>query len=148
MEHGFTRQDWKSINTISAEGRLVSKLLEPVDYIARDGTHYRVPNFQSTDYASTPSASWGPPLFLLPYGWWSLAVILHDSAFQNTLLIIQPDGSTAHLADLGEHESNDLLLEAMQSLKPAPNIGEREQMDTIYTGVALGGWHAFKDDRS
>lgn len=142
---GFSTQDWESINCISADNRLISKFLKPVDYFAVDGTHYRFQPF--TDYASVPSAFWGPPFFLIPYGWWSLPAAAHDSAFQNTLLVVQTDGTT-HLADLSESESNDLLDEMMAAIKPTPTAFESLQRREIMTGLCLGGWHAYKVDRS
>jgi len=124
-----------------------SKFLEAVRYQAKDGTLYEIPEYCPTDFASTPRETWGPPLFLIPTGWWCLAVGGHDAAYRNLLLIVQTDG-TKHLADLTEFESNDLLLEMMESLKPNPTPLERAQMDAIYAGVTLGGWHAFKEDRA
>ena len=150
MNHGFTRLDWKSINTIDAEGRIISKMLEPVDYFARDGTHYRISSYQTTDYASAPGAVWGPPLFLIPYGWWSLPAVLHDAGFQNQLLVVNGDGST-RLAFPGqdtESAINLLFLEAMQSVLPNPTMFQKLQMDAIFSGVTIGGWHAFKEDRT
>ena len=144
---GFTRQDWTSINTIGAEGRLISKILSAPDYIAKDGTIYRLPPAQPTDYASVPKEFWGPLLFLIPYGWWSLPAVFHDGAYANLLLIVMPDGTTK-IANLSKEQCDDLLLEMMQSLAPTPTVDEKAQMDAIVTGVRLGGWKAFKDDRS
>jgi Protein of unknown function (DUF1353) len=125
----------------------VSKLLKPVDYFANDGTQYRIPLAQPTDFASIPQEFWGAPLFLIPYGWYSLPAAGHDSAYQNLLLKVNADGSTA-LANLTEDQSNDLLLEMMQAMKPNPTTFEKLQMSAIYHGVTIGGWHAFKVDRS
>jgi hypothetical protein len=143
---GFSTQDWQSYNCINAENRLVSKFLKPVDYWAADGTQYRIVGAM-TDYASTPPEVWGPPFFLIPYGWWSLPAAGHDDAFQNRLLIVQTDGTT-HLADLTERESNDLLDEMMQAIKPNPTVFEKAQMDAIYEGVTIGGFHSYKVDRT
>ena len=144
---GFTCQDWESINTIISEGRMVSKFLQPSDYFSKNGVHYQIPFAQYTDYGSTPKAVWGAPLFLIPYGWWSLPTVGHDSGYQNTLLIVNPDGTTK-LANLAKQECDDLLLEMMQSIKPTPTEFEKLQMEAIYHGVCIGGWHAFKEDRS
>ena len=40
------------------------------------------------------------------------------------------------------------LLEAMHWQKPTPTESEILQMDAIYERVTIGGWHAFKEDRS
>jgi len=147
MTPGFQTQDWETINAIDAEGRLISKFLKPVDFVAKDGTQYRIPAYQPTDYASTPPEIWGAPLFLLPYGWWSLPSALHDSAYQNLLLEVQTDGTT-HLADLAKADCDALLFEAMESIMPHPTAFQKSQMNEIYEGVMLLGWHAFKDDRN
>jgi hypothetical protein len=141
---GFNTVDFETIQCIDYS---VSKLVKPVDYVARDGTHYRIPYAQPTDFASIPKVLWGPPLYLIPTGWWSLPTIMHDSAFRNMLLIVLPDGST-QLAGLNEQQCNGLLLEAMQSIKPNPTAFERLQMDAIFAGVSIGGAGAFKDDRA
>ena len=146
MEYGFTSQDWETINTI-VNNRLFSKSLKPTYYMAKDGTLYLIPAFDPTDYASIPPELWGPPLFLIPYGWYCQAVRLHDCAYGNRLLIVQTDGTT-HLADLSRAESDGLLREAMESLKPNPTLEEKAQTEAIYDGVTVGGWHAFKEDRT
>jgi hypothetical protein len=144
MSFGFSSVDFETIQCIDYS---VSKLVKPVDYVARDGTHYRIPYAQPTDFASIPKVLWGPPLYLIPTGWWSLPCVLHDSSFKNMLLVVNADGST-QLAGLNEQQCNDLLLEAMQSIKPNPTEFEQLQMDAIYEGVSIGGSHAFNDDRS
>ena len=144
MEYGFT----STIAEVIFNGDMsVAKFLKAPDYISRDGQHYRLPYCQPTDFASTPKSTWGFPLFLIPTGWWSIPAGFHDSAFQNLLLVVNPDGSTS-LADLPESKCNDLLLEMMQAVKPNPTLLEKSQMNSIYAGVTLGGWHAYRQDRS
>jgi hypothetical protein len=140
---GFDSVDFQTIQCIDYS---VSKLVKPVDYFSRDGTHYRIPYAQPTDFASIPKVLWGPPLYLIPTGWWSLPCIAHDSAFRNMLLVVLPDGSTK-LASLNEQQCNDLLLESMQAIKPNPTAFEKLQMEAIFQGVSIGGGSAFKDDR-
>jgi hypothetical protein len=144
MFTGFQTVDFETIQCIDYS---VSKLVKPVDYFAKDGTHYRIPYAQSTDFASIPKQLWGPPLYLIPTGFWSLPAIAHDAAFRNTLLIVNDDGST-QLANLTEQQCNDLFLEAMQAIKPNPTPFEKLQMEAIFQGVSIGGASAFKDDRS
>jgi len=144
MESGFSTVDVEIIYSLDLS---VCKLIKPVDYISKSGMHYRIPIGASTDFASVPKELWGALLFLIPTGWYSLPAELHDSAYQNTLQVI--DGQcNIMIANLNEQESNDLLLEAMQSIKPQPTLFEKAQMDAIYEGVTIGGWHAFKEDRS
>jgi hypothetical protein len=140
---GFSTQD---VRIIFATDLSCSKLLESVRYTSVSGVVYEIPQYQQTDFASTPSAIWGAPLFLIPTGWWAIPTLAHDAAFRNTLLVVNQDGTTT-LANLTEKESNDLLFEMMQAIKPNPTFFEIAQRDAIYTGVTIGGWHAFKEDR-
>ena len=144
----FSTQDWETINAIDAQGRLIANLLKPVFYLSQDSESlYELPAFAPTDYASVPQELWGAPLFLIPYGWWSLPAFGHDTGFQNKLLKLLPGGSKA-LARLTEPQCNDLILEMMNAIKPSPTAFEKLQRDAIYEGVTIGGWHAFKEDRS
>ncbi len=143
MQTGFSTQ----MIELAFNGDLsCAKTLSPVDYVTRDGRRFRIPKFQNTDFASTPKAVWGFPLFLIPTGWWSIPAIGHDAAFQNTLLAVHLDGSVT-LANLTEAQCNDLLCEMMCAIKPNQTLFETSQMRAIYEGVTLGGWHAFKEDR-
>lgn len=144
MPPGFQTVDFETICCVDFS---VSKLLKPVDYVARDGTHYRIPFAQPTDFASIPKELWGAPLFLIPFGWYSLPAAGHDALYQNLMQVVAADGSVS-LANRTEQQSNDLLLEMMQAIKPNPTEFENLQMQTIMTGLSIGGWHAFKQDRS
>lgn len=123
------------------------KLLKPVRYGALDGTVYELPQYAPSDLASTPDGIWGPPLYLPPCGWYGPAVYGHDCGYQNTLLIVNPDGTTRR-ANLNREQCDALCREMLQWLRPNPTVRERVQIKAIYDGVALGGWHAFKEDRS
>lgn len=123
------------------------KLLKSVDYGALDGKVYRLPAFAGSDLASTPPAVWGPPLYLPPCNWYGPAVYGHDCGYQDTLVIVQEDGTTRKAA-LTKEQCDALCLEMMHALKPNPTALESAQMQAIYDGVSLGGWHAFKEDRS
>ena len=142
MKRGFSTQLFKTISDFQQ-----FKLLEEIRYGATDGTQYLIPLYASSDLASTPQAVWGALLFLVPNGWYAVSAFLHDSAFQNTLLVEDANG-IRRLANLTEAQANDLLLEAMHWQKPTPTDFERLQMNAIYEGVAIGGWNAFKEDRS
>lgn len=122
------------------------KLLEAVRYGAADGTLYELPRYASSDLASTPMAVWGPPLFLPPCGWYGPAVYGHDCGYHDTLLIVNPDGTTRK-AHLPKAACDTLCLEMLHWLKPNPTELEALQIGAIYHGVSLGGWHAFKEDR-
>ena len=104
-------------------------------YQTRDGRVFVVPRGASTDGASTPAliASLLPPTG----DYWQSAV-LHDSAYQNTLLT-----NLGGKASLSKDECDLLLKEAMELSGVDALI-----VDTIYEGVRIGGAHAFKEDRS
>ena len=121
------------------------KLFEAVEYLASDGKRYRLPVGAGSDVASTPPATWGPPLFLTPCGWYGPAVYGHDCGYQNTLEVWQDGGW--RLAALSKADCDALCLEMMKSLKPVRTLLEEAQMRAIYDGVSFGGWHAFKEDR-
>jgi hypothetical protein len=143
----FSTVDFETIGCIDCS---VTKLLKSIQYTADDGSVYECPQYQPTDFASTPKATWGLPLFLIPTGWWAIPAIFHDAGFQNTLLKVLPDGARekAFPNAMDEHQVNDLLLEMMKAIKPIPNLFELSQMKAIYEGVTIGGWHAWKKDRS
>lgn len=121
--------------------------MKPIRYQSASGKLFEIPYAAPTDFASTPAMTWGAPLFLIPTGWWAIPAMGHDSAFRNILLVVNSDGSK-QIANLTEQESNDLLLEMMCSIKPNPTTFEQLQKHSIYEGVTLGGWHAYKSDRS
>jgi len=141
--HGFSTVDFKVISCIDYT---VSKLLEAIDYVAIDGTRYRIPKYQSTDFASIPKALWGPPLFLIPTGFWSLPTIAHDAMYRNTMLTVDSDG-TMRTANLLRQQCDDLCLEMMHSIVPQASLFEKAQMEAIFHGLVFGGWHAFREDR-
>lgn len=144
MESGFSTQ---MVEIIFSTDLSCAKFLKFVDFIAPDGTHYRIPAFQPTDFGSIPKLLWGPPLYLIPTGWWTIPCAGHDAAFQNTLQIVNADGSIK-LASLTEAQANTLLKEMMQAIKPYPNAFELTQMNAIYEGVKWGGASAFAADRA
>ncbi len=111
------------------------KLLTPMVYQSRDGRVFIVPRGASTDGASTPAliASLFPPTG----AYWQSAV-LHDSAYQNTL-----ETASGFKAGLSKDDCDLLLKEAMELSGVDPIT-----VETIYEGVRLGGWMAFKNDRS
>lgn len=141
---GFVNTQWKTINLGDFRN---FELLQDEDYIARDGTHYRLPAFAPSDLASVPPIFWGAPLFLIPCGWYARPAYGHDCAFKNNLLLVNGNG-TSQRANLTEKASNALLLEMMESVKPNPTLFEIAQRDAIYEGVTIGGWHAYKEDRT
>ena len=143
MQNGFSTQ---LVKIIFATDLSCAKALEPMRYQSFDGTVYEIPYCQPTDFASTPPLTWGPPLYLIPTGWWAIPAMGHDAAFQNTLLVVNEDGSKTK-ANLTEQQCNALFLEMMQAIKPNPTLFEKLQMEAIYEGVTIGGWHAFKEDR-
>lgn len=144
MNFGFSTVD---VEIIFASDLSCAKSLKPIRFTRRDGTVLEIPQYQPTDFASTPPSTWGYPLLLIPTGWWAIPAFGHDSAFQNTLLLVNPDGSKT-LVNYTEAQSNDLLLEMMDAIKPNPTLFEKSQREAIFSGVSIFGWHAYKQDRS
>ncbi len=139
---GFQNRLWKTIN----QGDFHNfKLLENEDYISSNGVRYRLPKSCPSDLASTPSAIWGPPFFLPPFGWYSMPCFLHDAGYRNYLLIVNSDGSTK-IANLSKEECDNLLLESMNSLGELTQF-QKIQRDEIYKGVCYGGYHSYNEDR-
>lgn len=137
------------VELIFATDLSCAKVLKPLLFRDLDGTLYEVPAYAPTDFASTPKAVWGFPLFLIPTGWWSIAAIFHDAAFRGLLQIVGPDGARtqAFPAATDMQKANDLFCRIMKSIKPNPTLMETSQLRAIYEGVTLGGWHAWKEDR-
>jgi len=111
------------------------KLLTPIVYKSRDGRVFIVPRGASTDGASTPALI---ASLLPPTGDYWQSAILHDSAYQNTL-----ETDSGAKAALSKDECDYLLKEAME-LSGVDAV----TAETIYEGVRIGGWLAFKADRS
>ncbi len=134
MTQGFQS---RAAFVVTLDGRRFT-LFKPIVYIARDGTVYVMPEGAQTDGASTPQAIWD---VLPPFGQYWLAALLHDCAYQNTLQIEGKD-SMLSIANLTKEQSDSLLKEAMESL----GVHEAD-VETIYQGVHIGGFKAFRDDR-
>lgn len=146
MNQGFSTVMFKVITDFEQ-----FKLLEDVDFFTADGRHFRLPKYAPSDLASTPPAVWGPPLFLPPCGWYGPSVYGHDCAYQNTLLEVVEDAlgnEVVRKANLDKPTSDALCREMLHWQKPNPTPSEATQIEAIYEGVTLGGWHAFQEDRS
>ncbi|MDE2097293.1 MAG: DUF1353 domain-containing protein [Patescibacteria group bacterium] len=133
MKTGF-QSDVMVVTT--ADGRNFT-LLSPTDYLATDGTLYRIPVGATSDGASTPPALW--PV-LPPFGRYWRAAVLHDAAYRGTLER-QVDG-VWESANLPKAACDELLKEAMEGLGV-----DKAQVLEIYEGVHLGGGTAFAVDR-
>jgi hypothetical protein len=114
--------------------------VEPITYIAKNGQTFVIPRGATTDLTSTPPEIWP---FLPPFGDYALAAALHDCGYQNTLLRVNDEGTIHVKAELSRDECDLLFKEAMESL-----LVEQDTVDKIYWGVSVGGWKAFKGDRS
>lgn len=126
-----------SIFVLTTDGRNF-KVTKPLSYFAKNGKEYVIPYGADTDGASTPSILWQ---FLPPFGKYWLAAVLHDCCYKGSLLI--KDGDNLIKANLSKEDSDNLLKEAMISLGV-----DSKTVETIYEGVHIGGWKAFKEDRS
>lgn len=110
-------------------------LMEPLVYVSNAGKTIIVPRGAQSDGASTPRVIWAT---LPPTGLYWKACLLHDALYRSTAT--DEDGNTLSLS---REESDDLLLEAMVSLR-VPDW----QRKAIYEGVRLGGSWAFASDRA
>jgi len=122
MQSGF--QDLP-LKVSSRDGRNFV-LLAPFTFVTKAGEIITVPAGTTSDGASTPRPIWN---VIPPFGVYWPAAYLHDYLYRDT--------------QRPEAECDNLLSEAMASL----NVEEAERI-AIYEGVHLGGWKAFKQDRS
>jgi hypothetical protein len=113
-------------------------IIKDADYVSKKGIIYRIPIGATTDGASTPQVSWN---LIPPFGKYWKAAVLHDAAYRNSLLVW--NGTVFAKANLGFEDSNDLILEAMQSC----GVNEVECY-TIYEAVATCGKLSFIKDRN
>jgi hypothetical protein len=131
MLYGFQS---KVANVMTTDGRNFT-LVNPITYIAQDGSVYIMPMGATSDGASTPAEMWPA---IPPFGSYWLAAFLHDCAYRDTLQL--PDGTAAALP---KARCDDLLREAMLTLSVSVELA-----DTIYEGVVYGGWSSFDSDRA
>jgi hypothetical protein len=140
MTYGFFSLPFK---VATSDGRNFI-LLEPVDYVAADGTKYRMPAGADSDGASTPPILWEKfdEEWIPPFGSFWPAAYLHDCAYRDTLLRQNEAGEWVQ-ASLSEADSNNLLKEAMEVLGTHHLTTEE-----IYQGVVYGGKSSFDADRA
>jgi hypothetical protein len=112
---------------------------EPIDLISDNGDFYRVPAGAESDGCSIPEALWSTGLS--PFGDYWLGAVVHDAAYRNTLL--KKSGADFIPAGLTKSECDMLFLDCMIAL----GVPLKTRTE-IYQGVNLGGWKAFKEDRS
>ena len=117
--------------------------LQPIDYIALDGTQYRIPIGATSDGASTPPILWEKfnRDWIPPFGSYWPAAYLHDAAYRNSLLFW--NGASFVTAALPKDKCDSLLLESMDSLG-THDITKEE----IYKGVVAMGTCSFATDRA
>lgn len=129
----------KIATVMTQDGRHCT-IVDPISFVAKDGRTYLIPRGATTDGTSTPPEIW---FSLPPFGDYWLAAVLHDCGYQNTLLMVNEEGTAEVKAALTRDQCDDLFKEAMESLGvPAWTV------DKIYFGVHEFGWRAFKEDRS
>jgi hypothetical protein len=87
--------------------------VQPLTYVAKDGRVFVIPKGATTDGASTPKEIWP---FLPPFGDYWLSSALHDCAYQNTLLVVNPQEASETLANLERDDCDNLYQEALESV--------------------------------
>ena len=100
-------------------------LLEGFTFTRDDGCVITVPPGSASDGASTPRPLW---IHLPPFGKYWMAAFLHDHLYRDT--------------DLPKDYCDDTFLQAMRCLGV-----DEITATTIYEGVHIGGWSAYRDDR-
>lgn len=136
MALSFTTSSFAQVST--NDGRNFT-VLSSIELNTDQGLEYRVPPGSQTDGASTPREMW---CSIPPFGDYWLAAVIHDSAYRGTLEYKKANGDWVP-AMLSKEDCDTLLLEAMKALGVDEIIRA-----TIYEGVKVGGWKAFRDDRS
>jgi hypothetical protein len=122
MKNGFING---FVSVTTGDGHICT-LLTPLVYRAKNGDIITIPSGAPTDGASVPQAMWN---IIPPFGKYWLAAIMHDYLYRFTLL--------------PKDRCDDLFLEAMESCGVDEILAH-----TIYEGVHLGGWKAFREDRN
>jgi Protein of unknown function (DUF1353) len=120
----------------SSDGRNFT-LLEPLEYIAIDETHYQAITLTQTDGCSTPPALW---IHFPPFGKYWFSAILHDAAYRSTLSKQLPDGSWLRI-QLTESEADNLINEAMQS----QGVNDADRL-IIFNALKAFGATAYSED--
>lgn len=122
-------------------------LLEPLDYLAADGTLYRAPIGGTTDGLSVPRVVQN---IIPPTGMEWFSGVIHDSAYRDQLLMIPANPFLTEFPDAGwvpahltQEQSDNLILEAMTS--QGVDLLERE---LIYHALRVAGSVAFAEDRA
>ena len=108
---------------------------------ARDMRRFRIPIGATTDQLSSPRFLWSmiPPCGAdyVPAAW------LHDAGYRGTLETTDDGGLTWYPANLTQAECDDLLREAMDSLRIEPGLSL-----VIYEALRAFGAKAFREDRA
>lgn len=135
MEYGFKQT---SLNLSSDIGGINFTLLEPLVYQMKSGKTIRATTGTVTDGVSIPRFARN---IIERVGSLFYAGIIHDSAYKDTLEVLDADGGWSKFT-MNEDQADDLIQEAAQSL----GASELESV-TIHDALHLFGWRAFNDDR-
>ena len=115
-------------------------LMSPVDFLCRDGRTLRAPVGGTTDGLSVPRVVQN----VIPAtgGDW-MSGALHDSFYRDQAELWKPETNEWVRASLSQKESDDLLLEALES----QGVGWLMRQ-TIYRALRMFGSKAFNEDRA
>lgn len=144
MNPGFQNLPF-AVSTVDGRNFIVR---QPVVYVTKAGTIYRIPVGATTDGASTPRGTWN---LYPPFGPYWNAAVLHDAAYQNTLEKGTP-GATGEesgpdtfswaKANLEKPDCDALLLEACELTQV-----DWLQRKIIFDAVKDFGETAYENDR-
>ena len=145
MNPGFQNLPF-AVSTVDGRNFIVR---QPVVYVTKAGTIYRIPVGATTDGASTPRGTWN---LYPPFGPYWNAAVLHDAAYQNTLekavagLTIDNAADAADCqwskANLEKPDCDALLLEACELTQV-----DWLQRKIIFDAVKDFGETAYENDR-
>ncbi len=169
MKHGF--QNTQGLRNSSFDGGNVIAI-DRLYFVDRLGNYYRTAAYLHTDGGSVPPlgviggvvvfvahwmchfSSWFnllavfgivtclAGLYLMSYAEWWWSYILHDAAYQDNLERWSDQKQVWVKSTLTEHESNNLLYDAMSTQKAL-----FWEYFVVWFALELCGWRAFDEDR-
>jgi Protein of unknown function (DUF1353) len=136
MQPGFQTN---SIRVMTSDG-LHDVILDPITFVTKGGTIYRVPEGSTTDGFSVPRCLQN----IVPAtgGSW-MSACQHDASYRDQLEVWSVEKQGWTKAHLTQKQSDDLLLEALES--QGVNWLMRH---TIYRALRMFGSKAFNEDRT
>jgi hypothetical protein len=125
----------ETATVMTGDGRHCA-LVYPITYIALDGRVFVIPKGATFSGAHSPHEIWP---FLPPFGLYWLASALHECARNNSLQVVNIQGTGQDQANLTKDECDLLYKEALESMKVDPGTVEK-----LFIGVTECDWLKFR----